>query len=95
MKHFPYLHTFKAGNSENMSTDTMRLELIQWLTGLEDKGLLASLLRFKQANEATDWYDELSAEQKAAIAEGEADAKAGRVKASSDIWAKHGRTPKG
>lgn len=78
-----------------MSTDAMRLELIQWLSQLEDKGLLASLLRFKQANEATDWYDALTDEQKAAIAEGEADIKAGRVKSSEEVWKKYGRTAKG
>lgn len=72
----------------------MRLELIQWLSRLEDKGLLASLLRSKEANEATDWYDALTEEQKVAIAEGEADLKAGRVKSSSDLWKKYGRAAK-
>ena len=46
------------------------------------------------ANEAADWYDELTDEQRAAIAEGEADVKAGRVKSSADVWKKYGRTPK-
>ena len=77
-----------------MSTDSMRMELIRWLSQLDDKGLLASLLHFKQANEANDWYDSLSAEQQAAIAEGEADIKAGRVRSSADVWKKYGRTPK-
>ena len=59
-----------------MSADTMKLELIQWLSQLDDKGLLASLLHFKKANEAGDWYDTLTTEQRAATAEGEADIKA-------------------
>lgn len=78
-----------------MSADTMKLELIQWLSQLDDKGLLASLLHFKKANEAGDWYDTLTPEQKAAIAEGEADIKAGRVKSSAEVWKKYGRSPKG
>ncbi|MBK7382776.1 MAG: hypothetical protein IPI81_05495 [Flavobacteriales bacterium] len=78
-----------------MSTDAMRVELIQWLSHLDDKGLLASLLHFKKANEAGDWYDSLTVEQKEAIAEGEADVKAGRVKSSAEVWKKYGRSPKG
>ena len=69
----------------------MRSELIQWLSKLDDKGLPASLLRFKKANEAHDWYNELTEEQRAAIAEGEADVKAGRVKSSEQVWKKYGR----
>jgi predicted transcriptional regulator len=77
-----------------MSSEAMKLELIQWLSKLDDKGLLSSLLRFKKANEAADWYDELTAEQRAAIAEGEADIKAGRVRSSKEVWKKYGRTSK-
>jgi len=73
----------------------MKLELIQWLTQMNDKGLLASLLQFKKANEAADWYDTLSQEQQAAIAEGEADIVAGRVRSSTEVWRKYGRSPKG
>lgn len=73
----------------------MKLELIQWLTQMNDKGLLASLLQFKKANEAADWYDTLSLEQQAAIAEGEADIVAGRVRSSAEVWKKYGRSPKG
>lgn len=77
-----------------MSAEAMKLELIQWLSQLDDKGLLASLLHFKKANEAGDWYDALTTEQQAAIAAGEADLKAGRVRPSADVWKKYGRTPK-
>ncbi|MCC6399269.1 MAG: hypothetical protein IT227_00765 [Flavobacteriales bacterium] len=78
-----------------MSAETMKLGLIQWLTQMNDKGLLASLLQFKKANEAADWYDTLSQEQQAAIAEGEADIVAGRVRSSTEVWRKYGRSPKG
>jgi len=78
-----------------MSSDAMRLELIQWLSQLEDKGLLHALFQIKKSNESADWYDELTEEQRAAIAEGEADLKAGRVTSSEGLWKKYGRTTKG
>ncbi|MBP9159923.1 MAG: hypothetical protein LKM36_06160 [Flavobacteriales bacterium] len=78
-----------------MSTDAMKLELIQWLSQLDDKGLLNSLFQLKKTNETADWYDELTDEQRAAIAEGDADLKAGRVTSSEDLWKKYGRATKG
>ena len=77
-----------------MSSDAMKLELIQWLSQLEDKGLLHSLFQIKKSNETADWYDELTDDQRAALAEGEADLKAGRVKSSEDLWKKYGRAAK-
>ena len=73
----------------------MKLELIQWLSQLEDKGLLNSLFKIKKSNETADWYDGLTDNQRAAIAEGEADLKAGRVIGSEDLWKKYGRGAKG
>ncbi|MBX2981823.1 MAG: hypothetical protein WBB32_16635 [Flavobacteriales bacterium] len=73
----------------------MKLELIQWLSQLEDKGLLTSLFQIKKINESADWYDELTEDQRAAIAEGEADLKAGCVISSEDLWKKYGRAAKG
>lgn len=73
----------------------MKLELIQWLSQLEDKGLLHALFQIKKSNESADWYDELTGDQRAAIAEGEADLKAGRVTRSEELWKKYGRTAKG
>ena len=75
-----------------MSSEAMKLELIQWLSRLEDKGLLTALLQFKKTSEARDWYDGLSPDQREAIAQGEADIKAGRTIAAEQLWAKYGRT---
>jgi predicted transcriptional regulator len=77
-----------------MSSDAMKLELIRWLSQLEDKGLLNSLFKIKKSSETADWYDELTEDQRAAIAEGEADLKAGRVTISEDLWKKYGRAAK-
>ena len=78
-----------------MSTDAMKLELIQWLFQVDDKGLLNSLFQLTKTHETADWYDELTDEQRAAIAEGDADLKAGRVTSSEDLWKKYGRATKG
>jgi predicted transcriptional regulator len=74
-----------------MSSDAMKLELIRWLSQLEDKGLLNSLFKIKKSSETADWYDELTEDQRAAIAEGEADLKAGRLTSSKNFWARHGQ----
>ncbi|MCU0319150.1 MAG: hypothetical protein MUE88_03630 [Flavobacteriales bacterium] len=78
-----------------MSTDAMKLELIEWLTKLKDPGMIASLLNWKKASEAEDWYATLSAEQKASIDRGLADAAAGRTIPSAEVWKRYGRSAKG
>lgn len=75
-----------------MSTETMKLELIEWLTKLQDPGLLNSLLSWKKANETEDWYTNLSPEHKASIDRGIADAAAGRTISSEDVWKLYGRS---
>ncbi|MBK6627305.1 MAG: hypothetical protein IPJ87_12215 [Flavobacteriales bacterium] len=78
-----------------MSTDAMKLELIEWLTRLNDPGVLASLLNWKKASEVKDWYTSLSPEQKASIDRGLADAAAGRTVTSEEVWKRYGRSAKG
>lgn len=78
-----------------MSTDAMKLELIEWLTKLNDPGVIASLLNWKKASEAEDWYTTLSTEQKASIDRGLADAAAGRTIPSEEVWKRYGRSAKG
>ena len=78
-----------------MSTDAMKLELIEWLTKLNDPGMIASLLNWKKASEAEDWYATLSPDQKASIDRGLADAAAGRTVTSKEVWKRYGRSTKG
>ncbi|MBL0128390.1 MAG: hypothetical protein IPP83_13260 [Flavobacteriales bacterium] len=78
-----------------MSTDAMKLELIEWLTKLKEPSVIASLFNWKKASEAEDWYATLSAEQKASIDRGSADASAGRTISSEEIRKQYGRAPKG
>ena len=78
-----------------MGTEAMKLELIEWLAQLKDPGMVTSLFNLKKANEAKDWYVELNPEQKASIDRGLADAAAGRVVPSEEMWKRYGHVKKG
>jgi hypothetical protein len=45
-----------------MKPDAIRHELIEWISELEDQGLLGSLLRIKRATQQADWAETLSTE---------------------------------
>ena len=53
-----------------------KIELIQWLSTLEDKSIIEKLLKFRK-EETTDWWDKISEEEKISIEKGieEADQK--------------------
>jgi hypothetical protein len=74
-----------------MKLDATKIELIEWLTKLDDKAVLSSLLFFKKSTETMDWADDLSPEQRNRVEEGLADIKAGRTVTSEKFWAKYGR----
>jgi hypothetical protein len=72
-----------------MSTEAIRNELIDWISKLEDQGLLGSLLGIKKATQHADWADDLSHEERRSIERGLEDLKHGRVTPSKDFWASH------
>lgn len=74
-----------------MKTDAIRHELIDWITKLDDLGLLGSLLGIKQATQKEDWADTLSPEERRSIERGLEDLRQGRKSSSKDFWARHGR----
>lgn len=74
-----------------MKSNALKLELIQWLAALEDKNILAALSFYKKNTEKSDWWHEMSDDQKRKIEKGLADIKAGRVKSSKEVWSKYGR----
>ena len=73
-----------------MSTNALKVELIEWLTQLNDKSLLSSLMQFKKAEEK-DWADDLTDEQIKSLERGLKDIKKGRVISGEALWAKYGR----
>ncbi|HLO54190.1 MAG TPA: hypothetical protein VK169_07885 [Saprospiraceae bacterium] len=50
-----------------------KLELIQWLSTLEDKVVIEKLIKFRK-EESTDWWDSISDEEKKSIESGLNDA---------------------
>lgn len=60
----------------------LKLELIQWLSVIEDPSILDKLAELKQQS-AHDWWDDLADAEKESIAKGIADADAGRLKPHS------------
>ncbi len=74
-----------------MTAKAAKIELMDWLSRIEDRELLSALLFYKKANETLDWAENLTFTQKGAIREGLEDVLEGRVHTTADIWKKYGR----
>ena len=74
-----------------LSTEAIRNELIDWISKLEDRGLLGSLLGIKKATQQGDWAEDISPEEWRSIERGLEDLKHGRVTPSKEFWVRHGR----
>jgi predicted transcriptional regulator len=74
-----------------LSQNTIKLELIEWLSTLSDKNTLSFLKIIKENSEKqTDWWTDLTDEQKEGIERGLEDVKADRVTSHEDIKLKYG-----
>ncbi len=76
-----------------MNNEALKLELIEWLTRLEDQKTLESIAHLRKVSMEGYIYDQLTAEQKASYERGLADIVAGRVISSKDLWKEYGREP--
>lgn len=76
-----------------MSIDTniqnKKLELIQWVSTLEDLSIINKIFELKK--EKTDWWNEISDAEKKSIEKGLEDADAGRVVSHEDFLKSYGR----
>ena len=77
-----------------MNTSSLKITLIQWLSAMDDKNLLQSLMYYKTMQENADWYEALSDEQRASMSRGLADVKAGRTVSNKKVWERYGRKAK-
>ncbi len=74
-----------------MGHDAKKLELIQWLTRLEDDETLDYLKIVKDSIDSkSDWWHDLSDEQKSGIESGLKDIDSGRIHSHEDIKQKYG-----
>lgn len=55
-----------------------KIELIQWLSTLEDKATIDKLVKFKQ-EETKDWWDSISIDEQQSVEKGISDAEEGKL----------------
>ena len=74
-----------------MTTETLKKEIIEWLTSLDDKATLEYLKVVKDTElQTSDWSNELSKEQKSKINSGLKDLKEGKTIPHQEVKAKYG-----
>ena len=74
-----------------MNSQTLKLELISWVTKLKDKKLLGALTSIKDSEESGDWYDSLTTAQKKSLEKGIQDHQKGRTVSSKQFWERYGK----
>lgn len=60
-----------------------KLELIQWLSTLEDQSIIEKLIAFRK-EEAKDWWNSISEDEKSAIEKGIEDADSKKLETHSN-----------
>lgn len=74
-----------------MRNEALKLELIEWLIHLNDDDTITYLKIVKDSSEkGSDWWQELTSEQKAGIERGLKDIDAGRVTPHDQVKDKYG-----
>jgi hypothetical protein len=73
-----------------MGHDAIKLELIEWLTKLEDDNTIQFLKIIKDTDSNEDWWDELTEDQKQGIQRGLKDIEEGRVVPHDEVRLKYG-----
>lgn len=67
-----------------------KIELIQWLTTLEDSSLIQKIIDLRKG-ETKDWWNEISDAEKKSIEKGILDADNGKLKPNSDAKKIYGK----
>lgn len=65
-----------------------KIELIQWLSTLEDINVIDKLIQLREKAQS-DWWDEISEAEKASIIRGLKDAEEGKLLSHSDARKKY------
>jgi len=66
-----------------LNIQKQKIELIQWLTTLNDKTLIQKLIEFRN-NPTSDWWSEISNKEKESIERGLSDADSGNLNSHSE-----------
>jgi hypothetical protein len=67
-------------NMSELNLEKEKLEIIKWVTNLRDDTAIQRLRMLRVNSKKSDWWNEITEEEKTAIDKGLADIKAGRVK---------------
>ena len=67
-----------------------KIELIQWLTTLEDSSLIQKIIELRK-NETKDWWEDISNVEKKSIEQGLSDANSGKLKPNSEAEKIYGK----
>jgi hypothetical protein len=62
-----------------LTVEKEKLEIIKWVTGLKDDSTIGKLKMLRKKPGNTDWWIEVTEEEKIAIDKGLADIRSGRV----------------
>ncbi len=72
-----------------MTTQKLKIELIEWLSNLNNKKLLKAIVSLKDSEQSGDWYETLSANQKKSLKRGIEDHRKGRTLTSKQFWQRY------
>jgi len=67
----------------DINIQNKKIELIQWLSTLNDESVIEKIMELKE-NEKTDWWKKISKEEKNSIEQGIRDADFGKLKSHSE-----------
>ena len=67
----------------DLDLQNKKIELIQWLSTLNDESIIEKLMNLRES-EKTDWWKEISKEEKNSIVQGIKDADSGKLKPHSE-----------
>lgn len=74
----------------DLSIEHQKIELIQWLSTLTDASVIEELIKLRKV-EQTNWWAEISSEEKISIKKGIADAEAGNLHEHSEAKKLYGK----
>jgi len=62
-----------------------KIDIIQWIAGLNDRSILQQLKKIKEQAKQQDWWKTISEEERQSIERGLEDSKNGRITPHSDV----------
>lgn len=71
-------------NESQSNIEKEKLEIIKWITSLKDETSLERIKLLKD-KKYSDWWDEITADEKSAIEQGIKDMKSGKTKSHKEV----------